>query len=104
MNKRPTRNSKGRSASDPFLKPQIFRLQRRLNLETPGFQKGFRNVLGVLVAPRPLAQASGPQILIRGELVLTHNLFKFGDSGSNRADGLRLTPVWISAPLRHENC
>ncbi len=79
-------------------------LQRGLDLEAPGFQEGLGDVLGILVAAGPLAQAGRPEVLVGRKLVLAHNLLEFGDGGGNRADGLRLAPVGISATLGHKKC
>src|SRR5207245_10840405 len=94
----------GHSISDPVANPSDCGLQRGLNFEAPSFQQRLLNVLGILVAPRPLPQASGTQILVRREFVLPHNLFKFSDSRGNRANRLGLAPVGISASFRHEKC
>jgi hypothetical protein len=80
-----------------------FRLQSGFDLEAPCFKQRLRNVLGVLIAPSPLPQTGRAQVLIRGKLVLPHDLLKLGNSGDNRPDGLRLTPVRISATLSHIN-
>src|SRR5215471_16001816 len=79
-------------------------LQRGLDLKPPGLQQRLRDVLRVLVAPRPFAQAGRAQVLIGGELILTHDLLELGDGGDNWADRLGLAPVGISASLSHEKC
>src|SRR5581483_5358526 len=71
-------------------------LQRRFDLESPGFQKRLRDILGILVPAGPLPKTGGPDILIRCELELLDDLFKGGHSRHYRADGLRLAPVRIS--------
>src|SRR5271166_753742 len=77
-------------------------LKRGLDLEAPSFQKGLRDVFGVLVAACPLPQTRRPQILVGGELVFAHNLLEFGDSWGNWPDRFGLAPVRISASLGHE--
>ena len=76
-------------------------LQRGFDLKAPGLEKGLRDVLGILVAARPLAEASRPDVLVRGQLELLGNLLKRGNCGHDRADGLRLAPIWISTTLCH---
>ena len=95
------KNTKGRLAERPTSSIALS-LERGLNLEAPSFQKRLRDVLRVLVAACPLPQTSRPQILVGRKLVLPHNLLKFSDRRGDRSDRLRLTPVWISASLRHE--
>src|SRR5580698_1857277 len=77
-------------------------LQRGLDLKAPGFEQGLRDVLRVLVAACPLAQARRAQVLVGGELGFAHHLLKFGDSRGHRPDWLRLAPIWISASLGHK--
>jgi hypothetical protein len=76
-------------------------LQRRLDLEAPGFKKSFRNILGVLVSPSPFPQPSRPDVLIGAKLELLHNLLEGGHSGDNGANGLRLAPVRITTTFCH---
>src|SRR5579863_7328797 len=97
-------NRKGRSSGAALKSFSQLRLQRRLDLEAPSFQQRLRNVLGVLVAARPLAQPRRPQILVGGELILAHNLLKFRDGRGYRPDRFGLAPVRISASLGHEKC
>src|SRR5208282_2152874 len=98
-----SRAQKRRAAiSDPGKYFSNSRLERGLYLEAPSFQKRLRDVLGILVAARPLPQTGGAQILVGGELVLAHDLFKLRNSRDDRPNRLRLAPVWISASLRHE--
>src|ERR1700683_1515771 len=78
------------------------RLQRGFDFESPSFEKRFGDILRVLVAACPLPQAGRPEILVRGEFVLAHNLLKLGDGRDYRPYRLRLAPVWISASLGHE--
>ena len=93
---------KGSLESDPLeLRIAESGLECGLDLEAPSFQKRLGDVLGVLIAASPLPQPCRPQILVGGELVLAHNLFKFGDRGGNGTDRLGLTPIRISASLRH---
>src|SRR6185437_857825 len=80
-----------------------FPLQRRLDLKAPGLQQRLRDVLRVLVAPRPFAQAGRADVLIGSEFVLLHHLLKGGDGGDYRADRLRLAPVGISTTLCHRS-
>src|SRR5580704_12691788 len=77
-------------------------LQRGFDFEAPGFEERLGNVFRVLVAAGPLAQTRGAQILVRREFVFAHYLLELGDGGDDRADGLGLAPVGISATLRHE--
>src|ERR1017187_4015034 len=79
-------------------------LQSGFDLESPGFQKRLGDVFGVLVAACPLPQTSGPQILVRGELVFVHDLFEFGDGRDNGPDRLGLAPVRVSASLGPGTC
>jgi len=76
-------------------------LQSRLDLKAPGLEQGLGDVFGVLVAPGPLAEAGGADVLVGGELVLLDDELKAGDGGDDRADGLRLAPVWVAAALCH---
>ena len=76
-------------------------LQRRFNLKSPGLEKGLRDVFGVLVAARPLAEASRPDVLVRGQLELLGDLLKRGNCRHNRANGLRFAPVRVSTTLCH---
>src|SRR5712692_3619715 len=78
-------------------------LQSGFDLEPPSLEQRLGDVFGIFVAPRPLPQPGGAQILIRRELILPHDLLEFGDSGDDRPDGLGLAPVGISASLSHEN-
>jgi hypothetical protein len=86
----------------PFKLHEAAVLQGGLDLEAPCFQKRLGDILGILVAAGPLAQARRPQILVRRELIFAYNLFEFGDGWGDRPDRLRLAPVRISASLGHE--
>src|SRR5437764_13868685 len=59
---RPTKR-KGRPFERPLLHT-LNPLEGGFNFETPSFKKGLRDVFRVLVAPRPLPQASRAQVLI----------------------------------------
>src|SRR6185312_1444877 len=76
-------------------------LQRGLDLKSPGLEKRLRDVLRILVSPRPLPQTRGPYVLVRGQLVFLHNLFQRCHRRDNRPNRLRLAPIWISAALCH---
>src|SRR5262249_49961270 len=76
-------------------------LQCRLNFESPGLQQWLRNVLGVLIAPRPLPQTGGAEVLVWGQLELFHCLFERGHNGDHWANRLRLAPVRIAASSCH---
>src|SRR5271157_1895189 len=76
-------------------------LESRLDFESPSFQQGFWNVLGVLVLARPLAQASGADVLIGLEFEFLHHLLEFGDGGNDWPDRLRFAPIRIAASLCH---
>src|ERR1700722_6381291 len=76
-------------------------LQRRFDFESPGFQESLRDVLRILVPASPLPKTGGPDVLVRAQLELLHNLFERGHSRYNGADGLRLAPVRISTTLCH---
>jgi len=76
-------------------------LQRRFNLKSPGLEKGLRDVFGVLVTARPLAEASRPDVLVRGQLELLGDLLERGDCRHNRANRLGLSPVRVSTTLCH---
>src|SRR5215471_16548406 len=97
-------NAKGRLLSGPFNSIDVLssNLQCGLDLKAPGFQKRLRNVLRILIPACPLSQTSRPQILVGGELVFPHNLLEFSNRWGDGANGLRFTPVWISASLCHE--
>ena len=77
-------------------------LQRGFDLETPRLEQGLRDELGILVAPRPLAQADGADVLVGSELELLDYLLKLGDGGDDGPDGFGLAPVRISASLWHD--
>src|SRR3954464_11410149 len=76
-------------------------LQARPRLEAPCLEQRLRNVLRVLVAASPLAQAGGALKLVRCQLELLYYLLEFGRRRNNRADWLRLAPVRISTTLWH---
>jgi hypothetical protein len=76
-------------------------LQGRFDLKTPGLKQGLRDVLGILIAPRPLAQPGGTEILVRSQLVLLYHLLKFSDRGDDRSNRFGLAPVRITASFRH---
>jgi hypothetical protein len=78
-------------------------LESGFDLETPSLKQRLRDVLGILVTARPLAQPGRPQVLVRSELILFHHLLKLSDSGDNWTDWLWFAPVWISASLGHES-
>jgi uncharacterized delta-60 repeat protein len=96
--------SKGSPCGDPLKFWVRLALEGGFDFETPGFQERLGDVFRIFVAACPLAQAGGAQILVGGELVLAHDLLKFGDGGDDRPDRLGLAPVGISATLRHETC
>src|SRR5271166_4292518 len=83
-------------AADAALGAKWPKLQSGLDLESPSFQKRLRNVLGVLVLPRPLTQTGGTDVLVGLELELLYDLFELGNGRNNRADRLRLAPVRIA--------
>lgn len=85
-----------------LLSDRVQELECGLDLETPSFQKGLRNVLRVLISASPLAQTSGPQILVRGQFVFAHNLLELCDRRGNGPDRFGFTPVRISASFGHE--
>src|SRR6476660_5491866 len=76
-------------------------LEARLDLDAPCLEQRLRNVLRVLVAASPLAQAGGALKLVGCQLELLHYLLKFRRRWNNRADRLRLAPVRISTTLCH---
>jgi len=76
-------------------------LEGGLDLEAPCLEECLGDVLGVLVAARPLAEAGGADVLVGGELVLFYDLLKRGDGRDYGADGLRLAPVWVAAAFCH---
>src|SRR5260370_3972354 len=96
--------NKGSPCGDPLKFWIWLRLQSGFDFEAPSFEQRFRDVLRVLVPTCPLAQARGAQVLVRGELVLAHDLFELGDGRDDGPDRLGLTPVGISATLCHETC
>src|SRR6266404_1054688 len=77
-------------------------LEGGLDLESPSLQQRLRNVLGILVPTRPLAQTGGALVLLGLELELLHCLLKGGHNRDHRADRLGLPPVRISATLCHD--
>src|SRR5579875_3776502 len=72
-----------------------------LDLKSPGLQQCLRDVLGVFIAARPLAQPGGADVLVGSKLVLLDDLLERGDGGDDGADGLGLAPVGISAAFCH---
>jgi len=82
-------------------RPKKKGLQRRFNLETPCFEQGFRDILGILVPASPFPQTGGSNELVRAEFELLHNLLEGGHCGYNRPNGLRLAPIRISTTLCH---
>src|ERR1700674_3189603 len=78
-----------RRPADSFI---FAKLQRRFDLKSPGFQQRFGNVLGVLVAPRPLAQTGGANVLVGRELELFNRLLKRRIHRDYRPDRLRFAP------------
>src|SRR5579859_1118216 len=98
------KNTKGRSKSDPQNACHAVCLQRRFDLKAPRFQQRLWDVLGVLVAPRPLAQASRAQVLIGGELILAHDLLKFGDRRGIGPIGSGLPQFGFPRRLAMKNC
>src|ERR1019366_5191716 len=97
-------NSKSAAQGQRFCEENQEGLQRRFDLKPPGLEQRLRDILGILVTPRPLPKTGGPDILVRGQLELLHNLLEGGYSRHNRADGLRLAPVRISTTLCHRFC
>src|ERR1700704_773292 len=83
------------------MKNHIPRLQGGFDFEAPSLKQRLRNVLGVLISARPLAQAGRPQVLIGREFVFPNHLFELGNGRGNRPDRLRLAPVGISTSLCH---
>src|SRR5690349_10770314 len=77
-------------------------LQCRFNFKSPRLKQRLRDVLGILVAPGPLAQTSRAQVLVGREFVLADHLLEFSHGGNNGPDGFGLAPVRISASLSHE--
>src|SRR5207302_703046 len=63
-------------------------LKGRLNLKSPRLKQRLRDVLGVFIPPRPFAQTGRPDVLVRRELKLLHDLFKRCYRWDNRADRL----------------
>src|ERR1022692_345973 len=76
-------------------------LERGLDLKPPSLKERLRDVLGILVAPGPLPQPGGAQILVGREFILPHHLLKLSDGWGDRPDRFGLPPVRISASLRH---
>ncbi len=76
-------------------------LEGGLDLEAPGLEESFGDVLGVLVAAGPLAETGGADVLVGGELVFLDDHLEGGDGGDDGADGLRLAPVGIAAAFCH---
>jgi hypothetical protein len=106
---RPLDSQQERVASgDPSLNPTaplllFYRLlQGRFDFKAPSLEQRLGNVLGILVPAGPFAQPGRPEILVRRELVLVHNLLEFRNGGCHWPDGLRLAPVRVSASLSHE--
>jgi hypothetical protein len=89
------RGQEGRWGLDRILKGGF-------DLEAPGFEEGFRDVLGVLVAAGPLAEAGGADVLIGGELVFLDDELEGGDGGDDGTDGFGLAPVGVAAALSHK--
>src|ERR1019366_6399405 len=100
----PVQTAKALPKGSAFVKNLKNGLQRRFDLKSPGLEQRLRDILGILVAPRPLPKTGGPDILVRGQLELLHDLLEGGYSRHNRADGLRLAPVRISTTLCHRFC
>src|ERR1700731_4605159 len=78
------------------------RLEGGLDFKTPGLKQRLRDVLGILISARPLAQPGRTKVLVRSEFVLLYHLLKLGYGGDNRADRLGLAPIWIAASFSHE--
>src|ERR1035437_3276170 len=76
-------------------------LQCRFNLETPCFEEGLRDILGILVPASPFPQSGGSNELVRAKFELLDDLLEGGHCGYNRPNGLRLAPIWISTTLCH---
>src|ERR1700733_2043404 len=76
-------------------------LQSGFDLKAPSLEKGFRDILRILVAASPLAQPCGTHVLIGGQFKLFHNLFERSDSRDDRAYWLRLAPVRITTSFCH---
>src|ERR1700681_2860212 len=87
---------------DPPCESVSLRLQGGFDFKAPSFEQGLGDVLGILVPARPFPQPCRAQVLVRGELILVHNLLECGDCGSNRPNRLGLVPVGVSASLSHE--
>src|SRR5580658_11342845 len=85
----------------PFYVVIPVRLERGFDLESPSFKQRLRDVLRILVAPSPLAQTGGAQILVWREFVFADHLLELGNSRSDGPDRFGLTPVRISASLSH---
>src|ERR1035438_5808879 len=96
-------NTKGSLHSDPPEDRPTLGLQGRFDFETPSFKQGLRNVLGILVPPRPFPQPGRAEILVGGKFVLVHHLLEFGNGGSHGPDWFGLAPVRVSTSLSHEN-
>src|SRR5579859_664712 len=79
----------------------LFALQRTFNLKAPSLKQRLRNVLAVFIAPRPLPQTGGTDVLIRRQLKLLDRLFKRCHHWDHRPDRLRLAPVRIAASPCH---
>src|ERR1039458_1903396 len=93
----PGANSKSAARRQRFWKEyEENGLQRRFDLKSPCFEKSLRDIFGILVPPSPLTQAGGPDVLIRAEFELPHDLLEGGDGGHNRADGVRAGPTRVS--------
>lgn len=76
-------------------------LKRGFDLKAPCFQQRLRDVLRIPITTSPFPKTGGAQELVRGELEFLHNLLKSCDGGHDRADWLRLAPIWISTTLCH---
>jgi hypothetical protein len=76
-------------------------LESRFNFETPRLEQWLRDVLGVLIAPCPFAQAGGAKVLIGSKLELSNYLLKFGNSRGDGPNRFRLAPIRIATSFRH---
>src|ERR1017187_1381579 len=74
----PVQTAKALPKAIAFVKSLKNSLQRRFDLKPPGLEQRLRDILGILVTPRPLPKTGGPDILVRGQLELLHDLLEGG--------------------------